>query len=89
MAYNVLYNTLKIDKHIVREILDFLPETTKIYTEKCFEDVGGGIYDYKYYKSHELPFSEYYKATFYDCIQNMYTFTNPTDLGLIDNDDEL
>jgi hypothetical protein len=85
MAYNVLYNTLKMDKHIVREILDFIPETTKIYTEKCFEDIGDGIYDYKYYKSHELGFSEYYRAIFSDCIN---TFHNQ-DLDLSDDDDEL
>ena len=85
MAYNILYNKLKMDKYIVQEILDFLPETTKIYTEKCFEDIGDGIYDYKYYKSHELPFSEYYRATFSDCIN---TFHNQ-DLDLSDDDDEL
>jgi hypothetical protein len=71
MSYHILHNTLKIDKYIIQEILNFIDLPNKIYTERCFEDIGGGIYDYTYHKSHILPYDVYYKAVYSDCIHNL------------------
>jgi hypothetical protein len=71
MSYHILYNTLKIDKYIVQEILNFIDLPNKIYTERCFEDIGNGIYDYTYHKKHILPYDVYYKAVYSDCINNL------------------
>jgi hypothetical protein len=88
MAYNILYNIIKMDKYVVRDILNCLPEKEFLYTERTFECNEEGIYNYVPHNQHTLGYEEYYKAIYYDCIQNMYVFKNGDDEEESDSDEE-
>ena len=84
MAYQFLRKNLAMDKFIVQEILNYVPEKEMTYTFKTYETCGDtGEYILEDTEV-DVPQSEYYHAIFSDCMEKIHKKNKP----VVDSDDE-
>jgi len=84
MAYQFLRKNLAMDKFIVQEILNYMPEKEMIYTFKTCDRCGDTGEYIPVYREVDVPQSEYYHAIFSDCMGEIYKKNKP----VVDSDDE-
>ena len=84
MAYQFLRKNLAMDKFIVQEILNYVPEKEMIYTFKTYDRCGDTNEYYRISMSTTMTQSKYIRAIFSDCMKEIYKKNKP----VVDSDDE-
>ena len=84
MAYQFLRKNLAMDKFIVQEILNYVPEKKMIHTFKTYDTCGDTGEYIPVDREVVVPQFEYYHAIFSDCMEKIHKKNKP----VVDSDDE-
>lgn len=84
MAYQFLRKNLAMDKFIVQEILNYVPEKIMVHTFKTYDRCGDTNEYLLVDREVDVPQFEYYHAIFSDCMEEIYEKNKP----VVDSDDE-
>ena len=71
MAYQILYNEIRMGKYIVQIILNYIPKKMLIYTDECYvhEHHGDEVCAYIPSRQYRLEEATFYKIVYGDCLE--------------------